>query len=110
MESRKKTTEEKVKAVILEDIKDLANEAWCNPTDENLCALLNGVDFLKRVLKQDNGPFISSPSYQPLSPYITQPMTLENPENPYNPPKVYCKASGETVHTQYGLIKDNANI
>lgn len=106
METKKKTTEEKVKAVILEDIKDLANEAWCNPTDENICELFNGIEFLKKVLKHDSIPNINSIS----SPYITQPMPLGEPTNPYNPPKVYCNASGETIQTQYGLIKDNANI
>lgn len=49
-----KTIEKKVKTVILEEIKTLADEAWCNPTDDNICKMFNAVEYLKKVLKNDD--------------------------------------------------------
>lgn len=46
--------EEKVKIVILEEIKNLADEAWNKPTDDNICKMFNAVEYLKKVLKKDN--------------------------------------------------------
>lgn len=60
-----KTIEEKVKTVILEEIKTLANEAWCNPTDDNMCKMFNAVEFLKKVLKNDDYSSPLSPWQQP---------------------------------------------
>ena len=45
--------EDKVKSLVLENIKDLAQEAWCFPTDENIAELLNAVEYLKKILKAD---------------------------------------------------------
>ena len=67
-----KTIEEKVKTVILEEIKTLANEAWCNPTDDNICKMFNAVEFLKKVLKNDDYSSPLSPWQQP-QPFQTQP-------------------------------------
>ena len=60
-----KTIEEKVKTVILEEIKTLANEASCNPTDDNICKMFNAVEFLKKVLKNDDYSSPLSPWQQP---------------------------------------------
>ena len=67
-----KTIEEKVKTVILAEIKTLANEAWCNPTDDNICKMFNAVEYLQKVLKKDN--YISPiSSWQQPQPFQTQP-------------------------------------
>lgn len=72
-----KTIEEKVKTVILAEIKTLANEAWCNPTDDNICKMFNAVEFLKKVLKNDDYSSPLSPRQQPQpsqpQPFQTQP-------------------------------------
>ena len=72
-----KTIEEKVKTVILAEIKTLANEAWCNPTDDNICKMFNAVEFLKKVLKNDDYSSPLSPWQQPQpsqpQPFQTQP-------------------------------------
>ena len=67
-----KTIEEKVNTVILAEIKTLANEAWCNPTDDNICKMFNAVEFLKKVLKNDD---YSSPLslWQQPQPFQPQP-------------------------------------
>ena len=49
-----KIIEEKVKKLILEEIKTCAIEAYDNPTDDNICKLFNIVEYLKKVLKNDN--------------------------------------------------------
>lgn len=67
-----KTIEEKVKTVILAEIKTLANEAWCNPTDDNICKMFNAVEFLKKVLKNDDYSSPLSPRQQP-QPFQPQP-------------------------------------
>ena len=67
-----KTIEEKVKTVILEEIKTLANEAWCNPTDDNICKMFNAVEYLQKVLKKDNYISPISPWQQP-QPFQPQP-------------------------------------
>lgn len=46
--------EEKVKKLILEEIKDLASIAWGSPTDDNICELFNTVEYLKKVLRNTN--------------------------------------------------------
>lgn len=71
-----KTIEEKVKTVILEEIKTLANEAWCNPTDDNICKMFNAVEFLKKVLKNDDYSSPLSPwqQPQPLHPSLRDPI------------------------------------
>ena len=72
-----KTIEEKVKTVILAEIKTLANEAWCNPTDDNICKMFNAVEFLKKVLKNVDYSSPLSPWQQPQpsqpQPFQTQP-------------------------------------
>lgn len=68
-----KTIEEKVKTVILEEIKTLANEAWRNPTDDNICKMFNAVEFLKKVLKNDDYSSPLSPWQQP-QPLQPQPL------------------------------------
>ena len=72
-----KTIEEKVKTIILEEIKTLANEAWCNPTDDNICKMFNAVEFLKKVLKNVDYSSPLSPWQQPQpsqpQPFQTQP-------------------------------------
>ncbi len=45
--------ENKVKSLVLENIKDLAQKAWYFPSDENLAELLNAVEYLKKILKAD---------------------------------------------------------
>lgn len=74
-----KTIEEKVKTVILEEIKTLANEAWCNPTDDNICKMFNAVEFLKKVLKNDDYSSPLSPwqQPQPFQPLNTQPFQTQ---------------------------------
>lgn len=49
----KTTIEEKIKTLILEEIKASAIEACDNPTDDNICNVLNAVEYLKRILKND---------------------------------------------------------
>ena len=70
-----KTIEEKVKTVILAEIKTLANEAWCNPTDDNICKMFNAVEYLQKVLKKDNyiSPISPWQQPQPFQPLNTQP-------------------------------------
>lgn len=46
--------EEKVKKLILEEIKDLASIAWGSPTDDNICELFNTVEYLKKALRYTN--------------------------------------------------------
>ena len=74
-----KTIEEKVKTVILEEIKTLANEAWCNPTDDNICKMFNAVEFLKKVLKNDDysSPLSPRQQPQPFQPQPSQPLQKE---------------------------------
>lgn len=48
------TLEEKVKTLILEEIQKLASIAWGSPTDDNICELFNAVEYLKKVLENDN--------------------------------------------------------
>lgn len=43
-----------MKKLILEEIKSWAIEACENPTDDNICKLFNVVQYLKKVLKNDN--------------------------------------------------------
>lgn len=62
--------EEKVKIVILEEIKNLADEAWNKPTDDNICKMLNAIEYLKKVLKKDN---YTSP-WNPSHPLSSQPI------------------------------------
>lgn len=49
-----KTVEEKVKTIILEEIKNLASITWSSPTDDNICELFNTVEYLKKVLRNTN--------------------------------------------------------
>lgn len=49
-----KIIEEKVKKLILEEIKTLVIEACDNPTDDNICKLFNVVEYLKKVPKNDS--------------------------------------------------------
>ena len=81
-----KTLEEKVKTIILEEIKNLADEAWCNPTDDNICKMLNAVEYLKKVLKNDN---YSSPlsTWQQSQPLLRGPMWYDNPVMANDMPK-----------------------
>ena len=48
------TIEEKIKTLILEEIKVSAIDACNNPTDDNICKLFNVVEYLKKVLKNDS--------------------------------------------------------
>ena len=48
-----KTLEEKVRTVILEDIKILADAALRNPTDDNINKLSASVEYLKKTLNND---------------------------------------------------------
>lgn len=43
------TIEEKIKTLILEEIKASAIDACDNPTDDNICKVLNAVEYLKKV-------------------------------------------------------------
>lgn len=45
------TIHEKVKEVVLKEIKELAEEAWCKPTDDNVCNLFEAVEYLKQCYK-----------------------------------------------------------
>lgn len=45
------TIHEKVKEVVLKEIKELADEARCNPTDDNVCNLFEAVEYLKQCYK-----------------------------------------------------------
>lgn len=49
-----KIIEEKVKKLILEEIKAWVTEACDNPTDDNICELFNAVEYLKKILKNDS--------------------------------------------------------
>lgn len=65
----KTTIEEKIKAVILEEIKNLADKACGDPTDDNICELFNAVEYLKTVLKNNSYTSPISSWYQsPLAP------------------------------------------
>lgn len=65
----KTTIKEKVKTVILEEIKTLADNAWCNPTNDNIRKMLDTVEYLKKVLEIDN--YTSSISTWRQSPLTT---------------------------------------
>lgn len=67
-----KTIEEKVKTVILEEIKNLADKACGNSTDDNICELFNAVEYLKTVLK--NNSYTS-----PISTWYQSPLVAKNP-------------------------------
>ena len=43
------TIEEKIKTLILEEIKVSAIDACNNPTDDNICKLFNVVEYLKKI-------------------------------------------------------------
>ena len=65
----KATIEEKVKTLVLEEIKNLADDAWRNPTDDNICKMFNAVEYLKKVLKNNNySSLISTWQQSPLAP------------------------------------------
>lgn len=62
-----KIIEEKVKKLVLEQIKSWATEACNIPTDDNICKLFNVVEYLKKILKKDDDiTLISSQPSQPL--------------------------------------------
>lgn len=42
---------EKVKEVVLKEIKELAEQAWYKPTDDNVHNLFNAVEYLKQCYK-----------------------------------------------------------
>lgn len=44
-----KIIEEKIRKFILEEIKNLADNAWCNPTNDNIRKMLDTVEYLKKV-------------------------------------------------------------
>lgn len=67
-----KIIEEKVKKLILEEIKAWVNEACNNPTDDNICKLFNGVEYLKKVLKNDSHT-------SPISAWQQSPLTPREP-------------------------------
>ena len=67
-----KIIEEKVKKLILEEIKTCAIEACDNPTDDNICKLFNIVEYLKKVLKNDNHT-------SPISTWQQSSLTLREP-------------------------------
>lgn len=73
-----KTLEEKVRTVILEDIKILADEAWRNPTDDNINKLSASVEYLKKTLNNDIAvsPTITWVESQPPP---REPMWYDNP-------------------------------
>lgn len=63
------TIEEKIKTLILEEIKSWAIEACGNPTDDNICKLFNVVEYLKKVLKNDSHTLpVSTWQQSPLTP------------------------------------------
>ena len=64
----KTTIEEKIKTLILEEIKASAIEACDNPTDDNICNVLNAVEYLKKILKKDSivAPISTWNQSQPL--------------------------------------------
>ena len=64
----KTTIEEKIKTLILEEIKASAIEACDNPTDDNISNVLNAVEYLKKVLKKDSivAPISTWDQSQPL--------------------------------------------
>lgn len=72
------SVEEKVKTVILEEIKTLADEAWCNPTDDNICNMLNAMEYLKKIFKKDDysSPISTWQQPQILQPQPSQPQPL----------------------------------
>lgn len=43
------TIEKKIRTLILEEIKASAIDACDNPTDDNICKVLNAVEYLKKV-------------------------------------------------------------
>lgn len=67
-----KIIEEKVKKLILEQIKGLSVEAYDNPTDDNICELFNAVEYLKKVLKIGNYT-------SPISTWQQSPLTPSQP-------------------------------
>ena len=58
--------------MILEEIKNLADKACGNPTDDNICELFNAVEYLKTVLK--NNSYTS-----PISTWYQSPLVAKNP-------------------------------
>lgn len=74
----KTTIEEKIKTLILEEIKASAIEACDNPTDDNISNVLNAVEYLKKVLKKDSivAPISTWDQSQPL---LRDPMWYDSP-------------------------------
>lgn len=72
------TIEEKIKTLILEEIKASAIEACDNPTDDNISNVLNAVEYLKKVLKKDSivAPISTWNQSQQL---LRGPMWYDNP-------------------------------
>ena len=69
----KTTIKEKVKTVILEEIKNLADNAWCNPTNDNIRKMLDTVEYLKKVLNIDNYTSqISTRRQSPLTSVVSE--------------------------------------
>ena len=67
-----KIIEEKVKKLILEEIKAWVIETCDNPTDGNICKLFNVVEYLKKVM--ENGSHTS-----PISTWRQSPLTPREP-------------------------------
>lgn len=61
------TIEEKIKTLILEEIKASAIEACDNPTDDNISNVLNAVEYLKKILTKNYGNSQISACQRPLS-------------------------------------------
>ena len=71
----KTTIEEKIKTLILEEIKASAIEACDNPTDDNISKLLNAMEYLKKGFVAA-APITTWAQSQPL---LRGPMWYDNP-------------------------------
>ena len=95
------TIEEKIKTLILEEIKVSAIDACNNPTDDNICKLFNVVEYLKKILKNDSH----------TSPISTWQQSLSTPIEPLwgdNNVTARVRKSSDTGNDTFLAQKENS--
>ena len=95
------TIEEKVKKLILEEIKAWVIEACDNPTDDNICKLFNVVEYLKKVLKNDSHT-------SPISTWQQSPLTPREPLWGDNNVTARVRKSSDTDNDTFLAQKKNS--
>ena len=96
-----KIIEEKVKKLILEEIKAWVIETCDNPTDGNICKLFNVVEYLKKVM--ENGSHTS-----PIFTWRQSPLTPREPLWGDNNVTARVRTSSDTGNDTFLAQKENS--